>query len=230
MSIIAIIPARGGSKRIPNKNIKSFAGQPIISYSIKAAQDTDLFDRIIVSTDSEKIAKVAKTCGAEVPFMRPAKLADDYTPTVPVLKHAVNWLMSHNYIVEYFCCIYSNPFVTSENIMNAFKLIKEKKVSSVIPVTTFPFSIYRGFEINEKGVLEFIFPEHSLARSQDLSELYHDVGQFYWCDCKRIMAAKSILQPDTVPLIIPRHLSQDLDTLEDWEIAEKLYRAFMVKK
>ena len=228
--IVAIIPARGGSKRIPNKNIKKFAGHPLITYSINTAVKTKMFDKIIVSTDSERIAEMVKSSGAEVPFIRPAELSDDYTPTVPVLKHAVSWLLKHEFSVDYFCCIYPNPFITAENIVKAFHLIKEKQVSSVIPVTTFSFPVFRGFKITKKGTLEFMFPEYASSRSQDLEETYHDVGQFYWCNSKKIMAAKRILQADSLPFIIPRHLSQDLDTPEDWETAEKLYNAFVAEK
>ena len=228
--VVAIIPARGGSKRIPNKNIKEFAGRPLIVYAIDAAMDAEIFDKIIVSTDSSEIAEAALKIGAEVPFIRPAELADDYTPTFPVLKHAVNWLLKHDFSIDYFCCIYPNPFITAENIVKAFHLIKEKQISSVIPITTFSFPIFRGFKITKKGTLEYIFPEHFSARSQDLPETYHDIGQFYWCNCKKIMAAERIPQADSVPFIIPRHLSQDLDTPEDWETAEKLYNAFQVNQ
>lgn len=224
--IVAIIPARGGSKRILNKNIKEFAGRPLIVHSIDAAKASGIFDKIIVSTDSPEIAETAQKAGVEVPFIRPAELADDHTPTVPVIMHAVNWLLEHGFSVEYFSCIYSNPFITSESLVKAFKLLKEKQVSSVIPVTTFPFSIFRGFKITERGTLEFTFPENALVRSQDLPEAYHDAGQFYWCDCKKFLDTQLILQPDTLPLMIPRYLSQDLDTPEDWGVAEKLYRAF----
>lgn len=226
---IAIIPARGGSKRIPNKNIKDFNGKPLIAHSIDAAKESGVFDKIIVSTDSDEIARVATDAGAEVPFMRPVELADDYTPTVPVILHAINWLIECGFIIDYFCCIYPNPFITSENIVVAFKLLKEKNVSSLIPVTTFPFPIFRSFKITKQGTLEYIYPENALVRSQDLPEAYHDVGQFYWCNCKTFLETNNILQPDTLPLIIPRYLSQDLDTPEDWEVAEKIYKAFMAE-
>ena len=228
--VVAIIPARGGSKRIPNKNIKMFAGRPLIVHSLDAAKKSMVFDRIIVSTDSSEIAEIAQKAGAEVPFMRPPELADDYTPTIPVLKHALNWLMSHNCMVEYFCCIYANPFITSKNLISAFDLLKEKQVTGVIPVTTFEFPIFRGIKISEDSSLEYIFPKYASSRSQDLHEAYHDVGQFYWWDCKKYMAAKEIALVDRIPYIIPRHLCQDIDTPEDWDIAEKLYNAFVAEK
>lgn len=228
--IIAIITARGGSKRIVNKNIREFAGRPLIAHSIDAAKESGVFDKIIVSTDSANIADVARNNGAEIPFMRPSELADDHTPTVPVVMHAVKWLMEHGISVKCFCCIYPNPFITGGNVKKSFNLMIEKRVSSVFPVTTFSFPIFRGFKITEKGTLEFIFPEYTNVRSQDLPESYHDVGQFYWCNGEVFLKTQRLLQPDTLPFIIPRHLSQDLDTPEDWEIAEKLYYTFMALK
>lgn len=227
--IVAIIPARGGSKRIKNKNIKSFFGQPLITYAIQAAKKAQLFDKIIVTTDSEEIAEVAKNEGADVPFMRPANLSDDYTPTIPVLKHAIKWLLEQNISIEYFCCIYANPFVTAENIIKGFNLLKEKDATSVVPVTTFSFPIFRGVMINENGQLEFVFPEKSVTRHQDLPEVYQDTGQFYWWNCKTFMEineVEKLQKTNRYPLIIQRYIAQDLDKPEDWEIAEKLYRLF----
>ena len=227
---VAIIPARGGSKRIPQKNIREFAGRPLIEHSICAAMESDVFDKVVVSTDSDEIAEIALGAGAEVPFTRPAELADDYTPTDPVIMHALSWLLEHDCSINYFCCIYPNPFIRSESLVKGFELLEKKQVSSVIPVTTFPFPIYRAYKVSGRGALEFVFPENANVRSQDLQEAYHDVGQFYWCNCKKYLAVQNILQSDTLPLIIPRYLSQDLDTPEDWELAEKLYQAFMIGK
>ncbi len=228
---VAVIPARGGSKRILNKNIKLFAGKPLIAYPVKAAKDSGLFDRIIVSTDSREIAEIALNEGAEVPFIRPPELADDFTPTIPVIKHAVRWLNANNCSVEYCCCIYANPFVAWENLVAAFKLLKEKRATSVIPVTTFAFPIFRSVKIDEEGAVEFIFPDKSLTRTQDLDEAFHDAGQFYWWNCEVLMATEQVSQLQQMnryPLILPRHKVQDLDTPEDWVIAEKLYDSFMV--
>jgi len=227
--MIAIIPARGGSKRIPGKNTRVFAGKPLINYAIDAAKKADMFDKIMVSTDSPQIAEVSLKSGAEVPFLRPAELADDYTPTVPVLKHAVNWLVSNSIQVESFCCIYSNPFVTADNLKKGYALLREKNANSVMPVATFPFPIFRGVKINESGRVEFIFPEHALARSQDLPEAYHDAGQFYWWKGDFFIETEEIRQLHHLkqyPLIIPRYGVQDIDTPEDWEVAEKLYQSF----
>jgi pseudaminic acid cytidylyltransferase len=221
---IAVIPARGGSKRIPNKNLKTFAGMPIIAYSIKAAKTAGVFDKIIVSTDSDKIAQVAKEYGAEVPFMRPSELADDFTPTAPVLIHALNWLAENGTPPNYVCCIYATaPFVRSEYIKEGFKLMAGKKVSSVFSVTTFPFPIFRALKIVGGSHLQMFWPEHEMTRSNDLPEAYHDAGQFYWIDSKKFMKTKKLYTDDALPVILPRYLVQDIDTLEDWETAELLY-------
>jgi pseudaminic acid cytidylyltransferase len=229
--VIAIIPARGGSKRIPNKNIKSFAGQPIISYSIKAAQVTDLFDRIIVSTDSEEIAEVAKSCGAEVPFIRPAELADDFTATVPVLLHALDWLDEHDFAVDCFCCIYATaPFLQPEFIRRGFDLLKKKEATIAFSVTTFSYPIFRALRIGEDDRVEMFWPEHENSRSNDLPEAYHDAGQFYWGNTDKFMRGKTLFSSDAVPIVIPRYLVQDIDTPEDWETAEKMYSSLQMDK
>jgi len=191
-NIVAIIPARAGSKRIPNKNIKSFAGQPIISYSIKAAQDTNLFNRIIVSTDSEKIAEVARTCGAEVPFVRPAKLSDDFAGTDEVVLHAIKWLINSGEKINYVCCIYATaPFIRLKDICKGYELLQDNKAASAFTVTSFPYPILRSLKINDSGRIEMFWPEYLDARSQDLSEAYHDAGQFYWADVKKYLQVKS---------------------------------------
>jgi len=229
--IIAIIPARGGSKRILNKNIKSFAGKPIISYSIKVAQDCDLFDRIIVSTDSEKIAEVAKTCGAEVPFIRPAELADDFTATVPVLLHALNWLNEHDSATNYFCCIYATaPFVQPEHIIEGFNLLKKRNAATAFSVTTFPYPIFRALKIGVDDYVEMFWPEHENSRSNDLPKAYHDAGQFYWGNTKRFLTEKKLFSSNSVPVILSRYLVQDIDTPEDWETAEKMYSVLQMDK
>lgn len=229
--VTAIIPARRGSKRIPNKNIKSFAGQPIISYSIKAAQATDLFDRIIVSTDSEEIAEVAKTYGMEVPFIRPAELADDFTATVPVLLHALNWLNENDYTTDYFCCIYATaPFIQPEHIIEGFNLLKRRNATTAFSVATFPYPIFRALKIGEDDRVEMFWPEHENSRSNDLPEAYHDAGQFYWGNTKKFMKGKTLFSSDAVPIVIPRYLVQDMDTPEDWETAEKMYSVLHINK
>ena len=223
---IAIIPARGGSKRIPNKNIKPFAGKPIISYSIEAARESGVFDKIIVSTDDEEIMRTAIEYGAQVPFVRPSNLSDDLTPTAPVIDHALQWMHSNNMQTAYACCIYATaPFLRPEYIRQGFDLIKNKKVSSVFSVTTFPFPIFRALEIKEKGHLAMFWPEHELSRSNDLPEAYHDAGQFYWLDSDRFLKRKKLYSSDAFPVILPRYLVQDIDTMEDWETAERMFAA-----
>ena len=229
--VIAIIPARGGSKRIPNKNIKSFVSQPIISYSINAAQAADLFDRIIVSTDSREIADMAKIYGAEVPFIRPAKLADDFTGTIPVLLHALNWLSEHDFATDYFCCIYATaPFIQPEHIIEGFNLLKKRNATTAFSVTTFPYPIFRALEIGENGCIEMFWPEHENSRSNDLPEAYQDAGQFYWGNTKRFLTEKKLFSSNSVPIILPRYLVQDIDTPEDWETAEKMYSVLQMDK
>jgi len=223
------MPARGGSKRIPGKNIREFLGRPLISYPVRAAKESGIFDRIIVSTDSKEIARISVDAGAEVPFMRPAELSDDHTPTNPVLMHAIDWLRNNGTVPEFFCCMYANPFITAENLRESCRLMRERRISSVIPVATFPFPIFRAFKKTPAGNIEFVYPEYSMTRSQDLPEACHDVGQFYWCNTGKFIETGRMLQPDTLPYMIDRHLCQDLDNLEDWALAEKLFETFMRK-
>jgi pseudaminic acid cytidylyltransferase len=221
---VAIIPARGGSKRIPDKNIKPFLGKPIIAYSIETAKISGLFDRIIVSTDSQTIAHTAKEYGAEVPFMRPKNLSDDFTPTAPVLLHALKWMSENEVRSNYVCCIYATaPFIQPDYIKKGLGLIMSKRVSSVFSVSTFPFSIFRALNISDAGYLKMFWSEHELTRSNDLPEAYYDAGQFYWLDSKKFLKTKKIYTGDALPVILPRCLVQDIDTPEDWETAESMY-------
>lgn len=227
--IVAIIPARGGSKRIPKKNIKTFAGEPIISYSIKAAQEANLFDRIIVSTDSGEIAETAISYGVEVPFIRPVELADDFTGTVPVLLHTLNWLEEHGFAAEYFCCIYATaPFIRPEFLIKGFSLLKKKRAATAFSVTTFPYPIFRALKIGTNGRIEMFWPEHENSRSNDLPEAYLDAGQFYWGDTEKFIRKKAFFSSEALPVVIPRYLVQDIDTPEDWETAEKMYSALQM--
>ena len=229
--VVAIIPARAGSKRIPNKNSKLFAGIPIISYSIKAAQAADIFDRIIVSTDSKEIAEMAKTCGAEVPFIRPAELSDDFIGTVPVLLHALNWLCVHGSTTDYFCCIYATaPFVQPENIIEGFNLLKKRNAVTAFSVATFPYPIFRALRIGDDDRVEMLWPEHENSRSNDLPKAYHDAGQFYWGNTKRFLTEKKFFSSDSVPVILPRYLVQDIDTPEDWKTAEIMCSVLQMDK
>lgn len=223
---LAIIPARGGSKRIPGKNIKDFCGKPIIAYSILAAKQSNLFGKIIASTDSEEIAGVAKNYGAEVPFIRPSELSDDYTGTDAVVLHALEWMLRMGYDVEFVCCIYATaPFLKPELLVKGFEILERKQSVSAFSVTTFEYPIMRALKIDETGKIKMFWPEHQESRSQDFSEAYHDAGQFYWADAKRFMEEKAFFSRDAFPVIVPRYLALDIDTMEDWESAELIYRS-----
>ena len=230
-NIIAIIPARGGSKRIPKKNIKLFAGQPIIAYSIKAAKETDLFARIIVSTDSLEIADVAREYGVEIPFLRPSELANDFASTNEVVYHAIEWLAKEGRQPEFICCIYATaPFIKASYLNQGYDKLVSSNATSVFSITTYPYPIYRSLKITESGRVEIIWPEYTNLRSQDLPESYHDAGQFYWVNTKKFMQEKAIFAKDSLPVILPRYLVQDIDTVEDWETAEKMYSALQMDK
>lgn len=223
---VAIIPARGGSKRIPRKNIREFCGQPMIAYSIAAAQESGVFDRVIVTTDSEEIARVAQAYGAETPFVRPPELADDFTPTAPVVAHVLEWLQGTGAPARYACCIYATaPFVQEKYLRAGLALLDGRRVSSVFSVTSFPFPIFRALQIEADGHLAMFWPEYELTRSNDLPEAYHDAGQFYWLAVDSFLATKRMYGKDALPVILPRHLVQDIDTPEDWARAEYMYKA-----
>ena len=220
---VAIIPARGGSKRIPRKNIKEFCGKPMIAYSIIAAKESKLFDRIIVSTDDEEIADIAREFGVEVPFMRPKELSDDHTGTVPVIAHAIQTLQKHS-VIHSACCIYATaPFIRAQDITNAYNALVTHNKQYAFPVTTFPFPIFRGVKRDDTGNIEMFWPEHFTTRSQDLEEAYHDVGQFYWGTSDAWLNGTPIFS-DATTIVLPRHLVQDIDTHEDWHRAELMHK------
>lgn len=222
---VAIIPARGGSKRIPRKNIKEFCGKPMIAYSIKAAQESKLFDRIIVSTDDEEIANIARSYGAEVPFIRPKELSCDHTTTTPVIAHAIQALQKHS-VIHSICCIYATaPFIRAEDINNTYNALITHNKQYAFPVTTFPFPIFRGVKRDDTGNIEMFWPEHFATRSQDLEEAYHDVGQFYWGTPDAWLSNTPIFSDVATTIVLPRHLVQDIDTLEDWYRAELMHKA-----
>jgi pseudaminic acid cytidylyltransferase len=215
---VAIIPARGGSKRIPKKNIRDFHGKPLIAYSIETALESNLFDRVVVSTDSEEIAKVAKRYGAEVQI-RPLELADDYTGTDEVIQYVLSRLdMSFDYV----CTIYATaPLLQSKYLIEGFEKLKNSSAINAFSATSMPFPIQRTFKI-ENGRCQMFFPEHYYSRSQDLEEAYQDAGQFYWKKLG-IKSDEIMFGRDSIPIILPRHLVQDIDTLEDWKMAEIMY-------
>lgn len=228
---IAIIPARGGSKRIPRKNIKEFCGKPMIAYSINAAIKSECFDEIIVSTDDEEIANVAVALGAKVPFMRPKELADDHTGTIPVICHAIETLEKQtSKKITNACCIYATaPFLQALDIKTGFNLLNHhKNAFYAFSVTSYAFPIQRAIKLNsDKSQVEMFQPEMFNVRSQDLEDAYHDAGQFYWGKRDAWLEGKSIFSVGSIPVILPRYRVQDIDTLEDWQCAELMFDSVM---
>ena len=228
---IAIIPARGGSKRIPKKNIKKFLGKPIISYSIEAALKSKLFKKVIVSTDSEEIANIAAEYGAEVPFLRPKQLSDDFSGTHEVVGHAVEWIEEKISKLDYVCCIYATaPLIQDNDLVKGFEIIQKGNWDSVIASTSYSYPIFRSFKKNSQGGLKMIFPEFYNSRSQDLPEIYHDAGQFYWAKPEIWKKPSEMYNEKNAIVEIPNYRVQDIDTLEDWRRAELLYQILDQKK
>ncbi|MGE6462037.1 pseudaminic acid cytidylyltransferase [Pseudoalteromonas tetraodonis] len=223
---IAIIPARGGSKRIPRKNIKEFHGKPMIAYSIETALNSGCFDKVIVSTDDAEIAEAAKKYGAEVPFMRPANIADDYATTLDVIKHAIEFTEQQAWGVKNVCCIYAtSPFLIPEFIQKGLQELTKNTINYAFSATSFPFPIQRAIKLNTEQRVEMFQPEHLNTRSQDLEEAYHDAGQFYWGTADAFSNGKPFFSPQSKAILLPRKRVQDIDTPEDWELAEALYKA-----
>jgi N-acylneuraminate cytidylyltransferase len=228
---LCVIPARGGSKRIPGKNIRPFAGKPIIAYSIEAALNSKLFDHVIVSTDDSLIAETAKSFGAEIPFMRPRELSDDFTGTADVIKHAIGWYQERNIAIDYVCCIYATaPFVQIEYLRQGLKLLVENKKSYAFSVTSFAFPIQRALRLTGSGEVEAMWPENIYKRSQDLEHAFHDAGQFYWGTPQAFMNNEVIFSRASHAVVLPRYLVQDIDTLEDWNRAELMYQAWVLNQ
>lgn len=220
---LAIITARGGSKRIPRKNIKPFCGKPILCYSIEAALSSGVFDEVMVSTDDEEIAQVAKKAGAKVPFFRSAETADDYASTDDVIMEVIKAYQQIGQHFDSFCCIYPTaPFLSSERLRSAMELLKE--ADSVMPVVPFSYPPQRGLIVNGAGFVERQFPEYATARSQDLPKIYHDCGQFYACRTDAFLAAGTTDVERLLPLVLTELEVQDIDTMEDWDLAELKYR------
>jgi N-acylneuraminate cytidylyltransferase len=221
---VAIIPARGGSKRIPGKNIREFFGRPMMAWSIAAACESGLFRRVIVSTDSVEIAEAARTWGAEAPFMRPAELAGDMASTEAVVEHALQWLDAAGDMPDFACCIYPTaPFVRAEFLRQGLELLSGSDAVSVFSITTFAFPIQRALRIEEGGGLSMMWPEYEMSRSQDLPEAYHDAGQFYWLRSAEFLREGRMYSSRSLPVLVPRWLVQDIDTLEDWKRAELMF-------
>ena len=221
---VAIIPARGGSKRIPRKNIKEFNGRPIIAWSILAAQESGLFDHIIVSTDDSEIRMIAEKYGATVPFIRPSDISDDHTPTVPVISHAVKEIEKLYQNIEYACCIYPcSPLLLASDMVEAFNMLESTGADFVYSVVEYPHPIFRSMRQSENGKMEFIYPEYELTRTQDLERVFHDAGQFYW---GRVDAWKELkkMHTDGLGIEIPSYRVVDIDTEDDWVRAELLFK------
>lgn len=227
---VAIIPARGGSKRIPRKNIREFSGKPMIAWSIDAAKRSGCFDRIIVSTDDDEIASVAREYGAEIPFRRPATFSDDYAGTVPVIRHAVDWLVGEGFPVDFACCIYATaPFLSVEDIQQGEQRLLESGCSFAFSVTSYAFPIQRALRLTQGDRVEMVDPQQFATRSQDLEEAWHDAGQFYWGTADAWMEERVIFSPDSVAVPVPRYRVQDVDTPEDWETAEYMFEALRAR-
>jgi len=227
MKPIAIIPARGGSKRIPYKNIKDFFGKPLISYSIEVALKTNLFSKVYVSTDDKQIADIAIKYKAEV-INRPKELADDFTGTGEVINHAIDTLKQQGKKFKYVCTIYATaPLLQEKYLIQGFEKLKNSDAKMAFSTTSMPFPIQRTFKITEDGRCEMFWPENFNKRSQDLEEAYQDAGQFYWEDITKDFTDLPFGK-DSIPIILPRYLVQDIDTLEDWKRAELMYKSILI--
>ena len=221
---VAIITARGGSKRIPGKNIREFCGKPILAYSIEAALASRSFDEVMVSTEDEKIARLAETYGAAVPFMRSEEAANDYATTVDVLEEVLSRYRQSGRIFDELCCIYPTaPFVTADKLRRAMRLLDRPETDAVMPVIAFSFPPMRGMYI-QKGRLTYCYPEYCATRSQDLEPVYHDCGQFYCIKTEALLRERSLVPVRTEAIIMPESEAQDIDTEEDWKLAEIKYR------
>ncbi|WP_168379953.1 pseudaminic acid cytidylyltransferase [Acinetobacter indicus] len=225
---LAVIPARGGSKRIPRKNIKMFHGQPMIAWSIQAAINSGCFDEVWVSTDDEEIAVVAQAYGAKVPFLRPAYLSDDFATTADVMSHAVEEFGKLNHALpDYICCLYATaPFVTKTDLLQGLDKIKNNSnLNYVFSATTYPFPIQRAIKLNAHDTVEMFSPQYFNTRSQDLEEAWHDAGQFYWGTAEAWLNKAMIFAVQSSVIELPRFRVQDIDTQEDWDRAEWLFKA-----
>lgn len=228
---LAIIPARGGSKRIPRKNIRDFCGKPIIAWSIEAANISGCFDHVIVSTDDAEIAEVSRTFGAQVPYLRPTNLSDDHTGTTPVVAHAIDWMIQNIGPVDFACCVYATaPFIRSADLQRGFNLLQQSGSDFAFSATSYAFPVQRAIRITSDRRIEMFQPEHFNSRSQDLEPAFHDAGQFYWGRSSVWLSEKTIFSNDATPVLLPRHRVQDIDTKEDWIRAEWLFKAMQAQE
>jgi len=224
MSSICVIPARGGSKRIPRKNIRVFGGKPMIAWPVLAALESGAFDEVIVSTDDQEIAEIAVECGASVPFMRPAELSDDHTGVMPVVRHAITFLRDSGRAPVLAACVYPTaPFLRAGSLDRAMEELKRTDADFVLSVTSFEYPVQRALKLDEGGRLRFAQPEFALTRSQDLEHRYHDAGQFFAGRAAAMMEYDAVLFARCLPLVIPRDEAVDIDTEEDWQFAGKLH-------
>lgn len=223
---VAVIPARGGSKRIPRKNVREFAGKPMIRHSIECALRSQLFDRVLVSTDDDEIARVAVQSGAEVPFRRPAELANDFAGTTEVIAHAIGWLSGEKVDLSAVCCIYATaPFLRPADLAEGLGILQAGSWRYVFSATTFAAPVFRSFKMTPAGGVQMFFPEHFAKRSQDLPEALHDAGQFYWGTPQAWLERLMIFAEWSTSVRIPRWRVHDIDTIEDWDRAELTWRA-----
>lgn len=224
-NLLCIIPARGGSKRIPRKNIKNFLGKPIISYSIESALKSDIFDEVMVSTDDKEIADIALKYGASLPFMRSLDMANDYATTVDVLKEVLSEYEKLGRVFKYACCIYPTaPFVNASILQNSFIQLKENSFDSVFPVLRYGFPIQRAMRASADGKVNMIYPEHMSSRSQDLEPSFHDAGQFYFFKAEILKSVVGLWTTNTGYIEVDELKAQDIDTITDWKLAELKYR------
>lgn len=230
MANLCIIPARGGSKRIPRKNIKDFLGKPIIAYSILAALKSGLFDEVMVSTDDDEIAKIALSYGANVPFLRSNETSNDHATTYQVLEEVLNAFKKTGKVFDHVCCLYPcAPFVTNEKLTLSYETMITNDFDGVIPLVAFSFPIQRAFRIDNQK-LSFFYPDYALTRSQDLQKAYHDAGQFYWSKVTSLLAHKSLITDNTGSLILSELEVQDIDNETDWKLAEIKYKLLLDEK
>ncbi|MDB6142477.1 MAG: NeuA [Pseudomonas sp.] len=227
MTAVAIIPARGGSKRIPRKNLKLFNGEPMIVGSIRAALKSGLFEQVLVSTEDEEIAAVARAYGAQVPFLRPAELADDFTGTAAVIEHAVRALQKTGQQYDFACCIYATaPLLQVRFLREGLQALEQHPDKSfAFSLCDFGFPVQRALTLDADGALTPLYPEFRNTRSQDLPAAYQDAGQFYWGRCEAWLRGDLLYSAQSLPVILPRYLVQDIDTEEDWRRAEFMYAA-----
>ena len=228
MSSVAIITARGGSKRIPRKNIKPFLGKPIIAYSIQSALASNLFEEVMVSTDDKEIKTIAEQYGAVVPFMRSAENANDYATTVDTLLEVINSYKSQNKYFDYGCCIYPTaPFVKPSLLQKAYSKLIQEKLDTVFPVLPFSFPIQRALKINKTNRIEMFQPQFLTTRSQDLEPAFHDSGQFYWFHTKKLLTEKKLWTDNTGVVPLSELEAHDIDTIADWKVAEFKYKIML---